>query len=376
MRRIELVQLATLVIFAINTALVAGLIILKVGHRRWMSRLERRREQYVALLSRHLAFADCTDPITSNMAEDQAFLDALIDVRNAVAGPELATLRAIVDRHGVIDRQVRHLESSFPLNRRLQAAVALAEIGDETCATVLMDHLGDREPEIRIQCARGLARIHWTPAIDRIVWRFGEETPWVRARFSDTLTAFGSTATWPLIAYVRINHRFETTGPALAIRTLAQIEDSQAVAPLLGILERADDLEIKIATIEALGYLANPEAEPALKSALDATAWELRAKAATALGQIGDPSSIPALLPGLSDTKWWVRHNSAAAVACLPGGIDMLYQELENEDAIASDAAAEALTDAGELITDRPSNPTKRLRPELAHSGSEPGATP
>lgn len=377
MRGIELAQLATLIIFSINVLLLTALILLKLVHRARMQQHDQRRDRYVALLSRHLAFQNCTDPITSAMTEDPAFLDALIDVRNAVAGPELETLRGIVTRHGVISRQVRRLESPFPLGRRLRAAVALAEIGDETSATVLMDHLEDREPEIRIQAARGLGRIQWTPAIDEIVWRFSVEIPWVRTRFSDTLAGFGPKATWPLLAYIRINHRFETTGPALAIRTLGQIQDLQAVKPLLEILAEANHLEIKIPAVEALGELGSPEAIPALDALAISDDWELRAKTATALGSIGDPSSTQTLRAALRDPNWWVRRNAAAAIARLPRGIETLYEALNDTDPYAADAAAGALTDAGELVQARrrfEESGHARAEPLLAHMEAGAGA--
>lgn len=349
----QVIRLALLVIFSVNAALVAALVILKTVHRHRMRRHEKRRQGYLAVLSRHLSYEHCTDPITEEMAEDPAFLDALIDMRNAITGDEVATLRRIVNRHGVIERQVRHLDSSLLLGRRLRAAVAIAEIGDETAADALMRHLDDREPEIRIQCARGLGRIQWTPAIDQIVSRFSGEDPWVRARFSDTLVGYGTKATWPLLAYVRINHRFETKGPALALRTIGQIQDDQAVGPLLEILDETVDLDVQVAAIEALGELASPEALPALTRLLDDAAWQLRAKAASAMGAIGDPEAIPRMFDSLRDENWWVRRSTAAALARLPGGVDALYTALEDDDPYAADAAAEALTDAGELVSAR-----------------------
>lgn len=353
MTGLELAQLSVLTIFSVNTVLFGTLVALKVIHRRRMQSHDRRRQSYVALLSRHVAFEHCTDPIPPEMADDPAFVDALIDVRNAVAGAELATLRQIVSRHGVVMRQVENLQSSFPLGRRLRAAVALAEIGDESSAPVLMAHLDDREPEIRIQSARGLGRIRWTSAIERIMRRFSIETPWVRMRFSDTLTTFGSSATWPLLAYVRVNQGHETEGPKLALRTLAQIEDREAVGPIIDILRESTNLEIQIGAIEALGELGSPEAIWVLSDMFVSDHWELRAKAATAFGRIGDTSVIPLLVSGLQDPEWWVRRNTAAALAQMPAGIATLYDALGNEDEFAADAAAEALTDIGELVAAR-----------------------
>lgn len=366
-------QVTVLVVFSVNAVLLTALVVLKVVHRRRMISHEARRKDYLGLLSRHLSFEDYTEPITETIAEDHAFLDALIDMRNAIAGDDVATLRRIVNRHGIIERQMRHLDSSLLLGRRLRAAVALAELGDETSAETLMSHLDDREPEIRIQSARGLGRIRWTPAIDEIVSRFGVEIPWVSTRFSDTLVGYGTKATWPLLAYIRINHRFDPQGAVLALRTIAQIQDDQAVGPLLEILDEASDLDVQTATVFALGELGSPEALPALHPLLDSSEWALRAKSASALGGLGDPVAIPRLVQSMRDENWWVRRSAAAAVAKLPGGIDVLYRALEDEDAFAADSAAEALTDAGELVSARrrADHEGSRHEPLLAHMGSE-----
>lgn len=367
----QIIRLAVLVIFSVNAVLVVGLVLLKSAHRHRMHNHDARRQRYIGLLSRHLSYENCTDPITEQMAEDPAFLDALIDMRNAIAGDEVATLRQIVNRHGLIERQVKRLDSGLLLGRRLRAAVALAEIGDETAADALMRHLDDREPEIRIQCARGLGRIKWTPAIDQIVSRFSGEIPWVRARFSDTLVGYGTKATAPLLAYVRINHRFENSGPTLALRTIGQIQDDEAVVPLLEILDQSSELEIQVATVEALGEIGNPEAGSALTRLLDSPDWQLRAKAATALGELGDYGAVPGLLVSLRDRNWWVRRSAAAAVSRLPDGIAALYEALDDEDPFASDAAAEALTDAGELVSARRriDSGESDAEPLLAHMG-------
>lgn len=347
------IELIALVIFTVNAVLVAGLIALKTVHRNRDRRASRRRAEYSKVLSRHIAFANCTDPITEKMVSDPAFIDALVDVRNALAGEEGRSLRGLVDRQGLTQHQVARLRSRFPLGRRLRAAVILAELGDESSVGALMEHLHDNEPEIRIQAARGLARMQWTPAIESLVARFTSETPWVRARLADTLAAFGAKATAPLVAYIRVNHRFETQGPAAAIRALGVIGDDDAVKPLVEILQGASDTEVRLAAVETLGTLANPLAVPALESAAGATDWRVRAKSMTALGEIGAPGSLDVLSDGLRDREWWVRRNAAAALIRVRGGLDRLYDALTGDDRYAADAAAEALADSGELAAAR-----------------------
>lgn len=346
--RIGLIAVA--VVLVVDAVLLTGLIGIKAIHRRRMIAHERRRGEYISLLSRHLAVPDHTDPISPRLAADPAFIDAVIGLRNTLSGPEVESLTGIVDRLGVSERQVARLRRRFPLAARLTAAVCLAEIGDESTADVLIEHLGDREPEIRIQCARGLGRIRHTPAIDAILERFAVEAPWVRARFADTLLGFGSKATWPLVAYIRVNMGPGDNDAVIdAIRVLGRIGDRTVGPTLSGILRIANDPEVRIAAIEALGAVGGPLAIRPLKHAFRSVDWRLRAKAATALGEIGDPSVSWVLVEGLEDSNWWVRRNTAAALTALPGGHELLLAALESDDRYARDAAAEALADSGAL---------------------------
>lgn len=345
--------LAAFVILVIDAFLVVGLVGFKVINRARERRLSERRGEYRRLISRHLAFENCTDPITPKMVTDPAFIDALLEVRNALSGDEGNSLPGVVDRQGLTSRQVARLHSRFPLGKRLRAAVILAELGASSSAEALMEHLDDRVPEIRIQAARGLARMKWTPALDAIVSRFSVETPLVRNRFADTLPMFGSDATWPLAAYVKVNHEFDSEGPVAAIRALGTIGDVDAVQPLVEVLQEADSIEVKLATVETLGLLGSPLALSVLRSTARSGDWRVRAKSMTALAEIGDPRSLEILGPALRDRDWWVRRNAAAGLTRIRGGIDLLYDAIATEDHFAADAAAEALEHAGELAAAR-----------------------
>ncbi len=346
----QIALLAVGIVFVVDAMLLLGLITLKAVHRLRMERHDQRRSAYLGVLSRRMSFPLHTDYIDPKAVNDAAFLDAVIDLRNTMAGPEIDTLAGIIDRYGLVKRQAARLRSRFPLGRRLRAAVSLAEMGDESSAPVLIEFLSDREPEIRIQCARGLGRMQHTPAIDEIIERFGKESPWVRSRFADTLVGFGSGAVWSLLAYIRVNHDHdEDEAVAEAIRVLGTIGDREIGPALTDLLHEFEDPELKITAIDALGYIGGPLAVTPLVGYLAAEDWRLRAKAAHSLGQIGDPVASPVLRIGLEDENWWVRRNSAASLAGMMGGLEILREALHAADAYARDAAAEALADCGEL---------------------------
>ena len=347
----QIAFLAVGIVFVLDIVLLLGLITLKAVHRHRMESHDQRRSTYLGVLSRRMAFPLHTDYIDPKVVSDGAFLDAVIDLRNTMAGPEIETLAGIIDRYGLVKLQAARLRSRYPLGRRLRAAVALAEMGDESSAPLLVEFLDDREPEVRIQCARGLGRMHYTPAIDAIIERFGQESPWVRSRFADTLVGFGAGAVWSLLAYIRVNHDHDEGNEAVieAIRILGIIGERDVGPAIIDLLDRFHDAELKLAAIDALGYIGGPMAVSPLVGFLEADDWRIRNKAAHSLGEIGDPLANEALRRSLEDGNWWVRRSSAAALAGMPEGLEILHQTLHADDPFARDAAAEALADSGEL---------------------------
>jgi HEAT repeat protein len=143
--------------------------------------------------------------------------------------------------------------------------------------------------------------MHHTPAIDAIIERFDEESPWVRSRFADTLVGFGAGAVWSLLAYIRVNHDHDEGNEAVieAIRILGTIGERDVGPALSDLLDSFEDPELKIAAIDSLGYIGGPMAVAPLVGFLDADDWRIRNKAAHSLGEIGDPLADPALRTSL-----------------------------------------------------------------------------
>lgn len=349
----EMLRLALAAIFATNAVLLVAILVVKPVHRLREQDRQRRRRVYVSILAQHLMTDGHRIQMGRRVADDQAFLDALIDIRTVITGDEAEMLGTIVDRFDIARTKGNRLASRWRGHRRLRDAVALAELADTSAAEVLISHLSDREQEVRIQCARGLGRMRWGPGIKAILARLDIETPWVRSRFSDSLVSYGDMATFPLLAYIATNHRVNTSGVPTAIRTLGAIGDPLAVRPIIDLLDEALDPEIQIALVEVLGQIGGPMDLRPLEKAARSEDWRVRAKAATALGAVGNDSILVTLAEGLEDQNWWVRNNSAHALSQLRGGVDVLYDTLLADDRFARDAASEALSDAGELLAAR-----------------------
>ncbi len=338
-------------VFAVGLVLLIGVVALKLSRRRRATAHNIRHGEYLRAISQHIVAPGSIPPFTAHEAGDDAFIDAVIALRSTLEGDGIEQLSGVIDRTGLIEQQAAKLRSLFPLGRRLRAVVALAEIGDVRAARLLLHHLNDRVPEIRVQSARGLARMRYTSAIDVILDRFEGESRWVQTRFAESLALFGRDAVWPLVAFIRVHHQHDNKkGITEIIRVLGIVGDSEAGPALAELLYTAEDVEIRLAIIDSLGLIGGPLALRPLRRMIQSEDWRIRAKTVRAFGLIGDPSINPILREHLLDPSWWVRRNSAAALRDLPGGVELLYEALDFTDAYARDAAAEALADAGELV--------------------------
>ncbi len=343
--------IVAVMVFAVGLVLLVGVVSLKWVHRRRTNAHKIRRGEYLRAISQHIAAPGSIPRFSALEAGDDAFIDAVIALRSTLAGDGIEQLEGVVDLTGLIEQQAVKLRSLFPLGRRLRAVVALAEIGDDRAARILLHHLNDRVPEIRVQSARGLARMRYTSAIDVILDRLDEESPWVQSRFAESLALFGRDAVWPLVAFIRVHHRHpKERSITEIIRILGIIGDTEVGPALAELLYTAEDVEVRIAIIDSLGLIGGPLALRPLRRMIQSEDWRVRAKTVKAFGLIGDPSVNSTLSEYLNDASWWVRRNSAAALRDLPGGLDLLHDALNSPDAFTRDAAAEALADAGELV--------------------------
>ncbi|HET7697573.1 MAG TPA: HEAT repeat domain-containing protein [Vicinamibacterales bacterium] len=108
----------------------------------------------------------------------------------------------------------------------------------------------------------------------------------------------------------------QPTVRSAVIEAIARREASAGIVDTLVEQLRADDADVRLAAIAALGRIGDRRAAPALAATLDRPRREIVA-AASALARIGDPSSFEALLPLLSHQDAAVRQAAIGALNSL-----------------------------------------------------------
>ena len=264
-----------------------------------------------------LRAADAVDALADIAESDDFFLvfpavDALARLHDARVVPRLMPL-------------LRRPDITQPV------ADALGELGGAEAVAPLVAVLNGAGQAAPI--ARALARIH-----ERYEERYAGgalivsefQAALTPAGAQRVLDAVGATSTDDLPGLVTVLGWLR--GPAVE-RALARLLGQAAVRPTVieaiarrdasaGIIDilveqlRADDGEVRLAAIVALGRLGDRRATPALTAMLDRQRGEIVA-AAAALARVGDSSSFAALLPLLSHEDAAVRQAAIGALNSL-----------------------------------------------------------
>lgn len=184
--------------------------------------------------------------------------------------------------------------------RRRAAAVELGKIANERAIPALLDALYNESSETRRVVAWALGQIG-APAIHALV---------------EALFHFD----------------FDPNLRVAVIDSLGSIGDPEAVPELLEILDD-DDSDVREAVVMALGEIGDSQAVPQLLDSLYDEESVVRWSVARSLGQIGDPAAVPALIATLR-ADYWVRGAAAEALGKIgdSAAVPELIEHLSNTD--------------------------------------------
>ncbi len=328
----------------LSVALSIVLFAIKLHNWRRARILGVRRAEYIAAVGEIVA-RGLPHRFERGWAQDPLFHEVLLQYVDVVAGDEREELERLISSIDLRYRLVIQLKSSRHKSRRMAAAAYLAVIASPEIEWALIEALESPNWEIRIQAARGLAKVKSERAIPQLVHMLLTDTPWVAARIADQLVAYGPIAVPFLMENVRDEHRGHLVDPrilAAAVRILGMIGDLRA-APVIQRLLDHPEPEVRIAAASALGSAGTGNSIPLLLEALEDAAWQVRAASASALAAFSDPAATEPVARLLTDRSWWVRQNAAAALMEIVGGMDALIEALEGDDAYARDAALQQL---------------------------------
>lgn len=347
-------------VLAVTAGITAGLAVLlaltKVVHRAIQRYRGIRTAYYIAAVGEMLSRGILPSRPRQGWAEDPLFHDAVADYRLMVTGADRRFVDQFIERLGIDEVLIRRAHRRWPRSVRLRALSSLVNLAAPSHTTAFQAMIDDRDPHVRINAVRGLARIGDVAAVPHILDIATRVAPWEAARTMDALVEMGDAAVEPVIHWVqheRVKPRPSAEVVGLAARLLGLIGEP-AAEPLLIELLGSGRPEWRIAAASALEHVGTDDAVGPLRVAIHDDDWRVRARAVVALGAMADSGTLDEVAQLLTDSQWWVRQNAAASLVKIPGGTDRLFEVLDGEDHYAADAALNQLTTSGALAKRRP----------------------
>lgn len=350
------IRMILVVTTGLSAALTVTLAVIKYTHRAVQRYRGVRTAYYTTAIGEMLSRRVLPSRPRRGWAEDPLFHDAVADYRLMLTGQDRAFVDALIQRLGIDDILVARTRRKLGRSSRLRALSSLVNLADRSHRAVFESLIDDRNPHVRVNAVRGLARIGAIDAIPRILDVALRVKPWEAARTADALVEMGPAAVQAVVDWIdreRSKPAPSVDVVSLACRLLGLIGDPEAEPVLISLLGSSVP-EWRISAASALEHTGTDAATEPIRIALHDDDWRVRARAATAAGAMPDPVFVEEVAQLLTDEKWWVRQNAATALARLPGGTDRLLAALDSPDHFAADAALNQLTASGALTRLRP----------------------
>jgi HEAT repeat protein len=227
-----------------------------------------------------------------------------------------ATLDLLIAQLGAEDLEVRRA-----------AVVALGRIGDMKATRAVVDKLSDES--LTIEAANALARIGDPDAVDGLLNLVGNNDASIRQAAVSALNSLVPPSPERIIPLLNDP---DPNVRESAVKIAGYFGYPESVNHLLKLCDDTVE-QVRCAAIEHLPYLDDERVFDVLAQAIKEETPKVRAAAARALGNMDNPQVVQKLVEGLADEDIWVRYFSARALGRRGSedGVGALEKVIEKE---------------------------------------------
>lgn len=240
-----------------------------------------------------------------------ALEEAALAASSRITTEQLDELAAVLRTEAWMVRVLSRFSASFWW-RRLDAARALAIVGEPAHKPMLRRLLGDPHVAVRTAAASALIRVRDPQLVAEMLDSLHLEPEAIRRHHLGVLHALWRIAT-PLLRE-RLAAPASAAQQAFWVRLAEMSGDADAMQRAAALYDHPDP-EVRSAVASLLREYFHPSSVERLRTLLADPHPGVRARAARALGTIADPTTLPALAKALEDRSWWVRFRAALALA-------------------------------------------------------------
>ena len=256
---------------------------------------------------------------------DIAGLCQLLDHKDPVVQYEAAEALGDLGDEKAIGPLITALKRDEFSGVRWKAAEALSKMGNPAVGP-LIAALQYKDEDVRWKAAIALGEIGNLDAIAPLIQLLSDDDRFVRSRAAHALSMIGEQAVFPLIHALKKGDPGVRWGAALA---LGKIKNPLAVEPLILALADEQGL-VRAEAASALASIGNPALGPLLRF-LKSAQGETRIEVMTALGELQDADAIEPLVQLLENADDNERKAIADAIdAILIPAVEPLVRRIRN----------------------------------------------
>lgn len=343
MSALQLIWATSLVLSCAALAVMLALVVMRLWTSWLRSRHLEARRRLVPVL---LGGAEL-DPAVLRGIPDHVVTDLSLELIQLVRGAERDAFIANATRLGVPQRLARQMRS-WSQRERAIALQGLAQLDDPVSRAALWRALDDRNRDIRLAAAQALAGKREQLDAQDLVRRLGLGSEQPSRTMVGLFRMIAETQPDEIKALVlQPDQNLEVR--VAAIEALSNTGDYSLVPVIKSLaLEAADGSEELPRYLHALGKLGHPGGREAVLAGLSSESMAARAAAARAAGRIALVDSAERLGELLNDREWWVRFRAAEALIDLgEAGLSRLRTAAVHGYGPARDAAVTMLAERG-----------------------------
>jgi hypothetical protein len=267
--------------------------------------------------------------------------DLALNLLRPLRGAEADRIVKLLEIWG-IQVPIRSILRHGSRGQRIRMLTLLAHFEDHESLDILKQWIGNSDLYIQLAALRSLAVRSAVEALPEILKHLIRAKRHNMAMLADVLERFGEPAIGVLVPLAGEAAQLDVR---LASITALGAIGSLDTVPALIALAYDPVADIRAQSIAALGRIGDTRAEAAIVAALKDPESIVRLQAAQAAGKLQMEDTMSTLIDLLGEESWWVRYRSAEALYRMGGAGPALLRSAAQVDTRGGAIAAQVLSE-------------------------------
>lgn len=286
------------------------------------------------------------DSLSFGRFQRATFIEVFTNIVSLIRGKKQERLKVAVKNLGLISFLESSLFNVSPV-KRIRSCRMLGLLESVSSADVLTRKLFDPNPRVvsaAIIAAGEIKDEKTLPALLKLFSECSFPHAWLIASI---LSSFGKAVYEPIKPYLK-QEKLPEKKLILLLKVIGELQLVESIEELKALYMESTNIDVRIASMNALGKLNDLFAVKIILDALSHPSWQLRATACRIIGEMCIKGAAYRLIPLLKDSNYYVRKNAANALVGLGKlGITAMLAYLDVDDRYARDMIVQTLIARG-----------------------------